>query len=287
LQGLQGGQGPIGAVGTYVISVNSESGTLTDYAKTNAANKFTLLNTFDVGLSANAGATFASSIDHTFGNTTKGLRINAGKAISDIFTYGNETLTINAVGGNGYGNFYATYLTLGDDNSNNGTQIYIDDNASDITYLASGKHDFTGKIHANTGITAAGATFSSMVAMGGNTLYQPTLRYYNEPTSSPTISAGTLTLDLSAAQIFTVSLNAAITTLTISNTPATASRAIGFTLIFTADGTARSVTWGGSILWPSGTAPTLTSTNNKRDAFSFITTDGGTTWLGFVGGQNF
>jgi hypothetical protein len=120
-----------------------------------------------------------------------------------------------------------------------------------------------------------------------NTIQEATLKFYNEPTSSPAISSGTLTLDLSAAQVFTVSLNASVTTLTISNTPATASRSIGFTLILTADGTARTVAWGAAVLWPGGTGPTLTSTNGKKDVFSFVTTDGGTTWLGFVGGQNY
>lgn len=106
----------------------------------------------------------------------------------------------------------------------------------------------------------------------------------SEVSASASISAGTLTLDLSTAGIFYVSLNANITTLTISNTQTIGASA--FTLIFTADGTPRSVTWGSSIFWPSGTAPTLTSTNGKEDVFSFLTLDGGTTWNGFVGGQN-
>jgi len=106
----------------------------------------------------------------------------------------------------------------------------------------------------------------------------------SEVSASASISGGTLTLDLSTAGIFYVNLNADITTLTISNTQTIGASA--FTLVFTADGTSRSVTWGGSILWPSGTAPTLTSTNGKEDVFSFMTLDGGTTWYGFTGGQN-
>jgi hypothetical protein len=34
-------------------------------------------------------------------------------------------------------------------------------------------------------------------------------------------------------------------------------------------------------------APTLTSTNLKKDMFTFITINGGTEWLGFIAGQNF
>ena len=75
------------------------------------------------------------------------------------------------------------------------------------------------------------------------------------------------------------------TVMTISNIPSS-SFAGNFTLIFTADGTPRAVSWTPSIKWPSGTAPTLTTTNGKRDTFAFVTLDGGTNWYGFVGGQN-
>jgi hypothetical protein len=143
----------------------------------------------------------------------------------------------------------------------------------------------------NIGIGSAnGGTLtlnSPTISIGGNIIDSPTLRKYNEPTSSPAISSNTLTLDLSVAQVFTVSLNSSVTTLTISNTPATSSRSIAFTLILTADGTARTITWPGSVKWASASPPTLTSTNGKIDVFSFVTTDAGTTWLGFVGGQNF
>ena len=117
-------------------------------------------------------------------------------------------------------------------------------------------------------------------------LIRAKLRDYSETVSSPTISAGTLVLNLETSNIFTVSLNAAITTLTISNPPASGSGG-SFTLIFTADGTARAVTWPASIKWAGGTAPTITSTSGKVDSFAFFTSDGGTNWQGYVGGQNF
>lgn len=110
---------------------------------------------------------------------------------------------------------------------------------------------------------------------------------YTEKVNSISISTNTLTINLLNGNLFTCSLNANITTLTISNTPATSGVAIGFSLTFTADGTARTVTWPASVKWAGGTAPTLTSTNAKRDVLSFVSTDQGTTWLGFVGGQNY
>ena len=125
---------------------------------------------------------------------------------------------------------------------------------------------------------------SQFLHVAGNILCD---KLYLEKTSAPTISSSTLTINLTNSQLFLVSLNSNITTLTISNTPATSNTSVGFTIIFTADGTARSVTWPASVKWSGGTAPTLTSTNAKRDVLSFVSTDNGTTWLGFVGGQNY
>lgn len=117
----------------------------------------------------------------------------------------------------------------------------------------------------------------------GGSVFTKSIR---ETRTNPTISAGALTLDCSAGSVFAVSLNANITTLTLSNPPASG---FSYTMIlqFTADGTARTVTWGGSVKWANGTAPTLTSTNTKVDMFTLTTHDGGTTWYATVIGQNF
>lgn len=114
-----------------------------------------------------------------------------------------------------------------------------------------------------------------------------TTKAYSEKVSAVSISGGTLTIDLNNANLFTCTLNANITTLTISNTPSSSGVSISFTIIFTADGTARTITWPASIKWPGGTAPTLTSTNGKIDVLSFVSVNQGSSWLGFVGGQNF
>lgn len=104
--------------------------------------------------------------------------------------------------------------------------------------------------------------------------------------AAPTISAGTLTLDLQSATMFDVALTSNITTLTISNIP-TSGTTGSFILALTADGTARTITWPASFKWPGGTAPTLTSTNGKLDIITCITDDGGTSWYAFISGQNF
>lgn len=113
----------------------------------------------------------------------------------------------------------------------------------------------------------------------------PTITGLNEVKTAPTISAGVLNLNCALGNVFHVSLNAAITSITFSNIPAS-NTAYGLTLAFTADGTARAVTWPAAVKWAGGTAPTLTSTNAKVDIFVLTTWDAGTTWYSMIGGQN-
>jgi len=81
-------------------------------------------------------------------------------------------------------------------------------------------------------------------------------------------------VDLTAGTYFTKTA-AGNLTWTFSNTPA--SRVVGFVLQLT-NGGAYTMTWPASVDWPSGTAPTLTTSG--VDILVFITNDGGTTWRG-------
>lgn len=150
---------------------------------------------------------------------------------------------------------------------------------------ATGSFGATGATGPAGGATLGANSFTGAQNLQDNELIRAKIRDYSETSSSPTISAGTLTLNLETSNIFTVSLNAAFT-LAITNPPASGSGG-AFTLILTADGTARSITWGSAVKWPGGTPPTLTSTLNKVDIFTFVTTDAGASWYGFNSGQNF
>ena len=109
---------------------------------------------------------------------------------------------------------------------------------------------------------------------------------YTETTTTATIATSVLNIDLSLTNIFLVNLNSNITGVNITNA-ASSGNAHGFSVIFTADGTQRTITWPTSIKWPGGSSPTMTSTNGKRDVLNFVTTDGGATFLSFIAGQNF
>ncbi len=117
------------------------------------------------------------------------------------------------------------------------------------------------------------------------------LEKVTEVAAPAVITAGVLPLDL-ANGLSKVSLNANVTSITVSNNVASATRCQAHTVEFTADGTARTITWpsgnGTSTLlfkWPGGTLPTLTSVNGKRDVFLFKSVDT-FLWDAFVVGQN-
>jgi len=87
------------------------------------------------------------------------------------------------------------------------------------------------------------------------------------------VAMAALDVDCSAGNYFTKTINGA-STFTFSNAPS--SRAYSFTLELTV--TSGSATWPASVAWPSGTAPTLST--SKTSLLMFITDDAGTRWRG-------
>jgi len=120
------------------------------------------------------------------------------------------------------------------------------------------------------------------------TIKNGTIQSFKETASSPAIASNVLTLDLSNGSVFTVTHDANVNTVTISNPVSSNSVAVqALTLVLLYTATAYTITWGASIKWPSGTPPTLTAGVGKIDIFTFVSYNGGSTWFGFVGGQNY
>lgn len=109
------------------------------------------------------------------------------------------------------------------------------------------------------------------------------IRSYSETYRTQSISAGSLSLNLSVSLNFEVSLSSDISSITISNPP---SGSTAFGLVFVGDGTARSVTWPASVKWPNLQPPAISSGSNRKDFLSFVTVDNGTNWYGFVAAQD-
>ena len=90
----------------------------------------------------------------------------------------------------------------------------------------------------------------------------------------------TQTLDLSTGGTFSFTPSGA-TTVSLTNPPASGT-AVGFTLeVINTGGYA--LTWPSSVKWQGGTAPTATAT---KELYTFITTNGGTTYYGKLSGSN-
>jgi len=103
--------------------------------------------------------------------------------------------------------------------------------------------------------------------------------YTEETVTANTSTAYTVDLANGSVQILTLTGNCTFTFPT-----ATAGKS--FTMLLKQDGTgSRTVTWPAAVKWPSGTAPTITSTASKLDKYIF--TADGTNWYGSNAGQNY
>ena len=105
--------------------------------------------------------------------------------------------------------------------------------------------------------------YALLTGRGGQELLDTELRDHSETQTTGTISTNTLAVDYTTAAVFSVALNANITTFTIANPPASGEHA-AVTFVFTADGTIRTITWPSGTVWPAGVAPTMTGTKLPR-----------------------
>ena len=111
----------------------------------------------------------------------------------------------------------------------------------------------------------------------GNVL-NPTIKNYVEtPFTANSSTAITLNLSNGTVQIITL-------TGTCTVTMPTAVSGKSFTILLKTGAGGYTVTWS-TVQWPSGTAPTLTSTASKMDRFVFVSD--GTNWYGSTAGQNY
>ena len=111
------------------------------------------------------------------------------------------------------------------------------------------------------------------------TITQKNLQDYSIEGSAIGNTGATRTIDMEVANFFSATLDQACT-FTFSNPPASGD--FGAFVLELTNGGAFVITWPGSVDWPAGTAPTLTTAG--VDQLVFTTRDGGTTYFGFVAG---
>lgn len=105
------------------------------------------------------------------------------------------------------------------------------------------------------------------------------LENYREKLTTVSASGGSIDLSLGNVFVHTPSGNR-----TYSITNAVNSQAHSFTLIVNMGSIVRTLTFPASVKWQGGEIPDL-STASKTYVLTFLTVDGGTTWLGMFGGE--
>ena len=173
----------------------------------------------------------------------------------------------------------ATTYNLNDSSSNIVTGIVT----ATTLIVGSAVTTSSGQVGLGTGVPR------SDIDLDGSTRFKT----YHENVGVVTSSGNVVTLDLSSAQTFTLTVDEEILSFKLTNPP---SGSTAFTVKILQDSTGYSVgidTFndnGGSaipVYWPAAVTPEVTQTAEKTDIYSFMTFDGGSSLYGVVGGQNF
>jgi hypothetical protein len=153
------------------------------------------------------------------------------------------------------------------------TTVLSSSNAGSLVNFSSGTQDvFLTYPSAKAVMTDVSQTLS------GKTLTLPTVTDYVETLfSANTGTAITINLANGTVQNLTLTGNATITT-------PTAVAGKSFLLMLRSGAGGYAVTWT-TVKWPSGTAPTVTSTASRMDIYSFFSD--GTNWYGTTVGANY
>ncbi len=98
-------------------------------------------------------------------------------------------------------------------------------------------------------------------------------------------TGASVTINRALGEIVELLLTATVTSMTISN-PASSGTLTKITLIVTNNGSFNITGWPSGTEWAGGVAPTVTSGSGAIDTFLLISPNAGSTWYGFILGQN-
>ena len=129
----------------------------------------------------------------------------------------------------------------------------------------------------------AGGTMSGEIAAADQVISRPEIKDYSE-TKVALSAAASVAIDLTGGNVFTITPDQN-TTFTFTN-PSPDTKSCAFTLIWTQDGSDRTISWPASVDWAGGSAPDVTSGSAKRDVYTFFTLDAGVIWYGFQAGAD-
>lgn len=128
-------------------------------------------------------------------------------------------------------------------------------------------------------------SMTSGIIMADSVLARAEVKDFSETINALGTGTGATSVDLELGNVVTLN-NTGARTITFTNPPASGKLG-SVTMIITAGASAAaSWTWT-NVSWGASGAPVITTTNAKIDIITFMTTNGGSSWFGLVGGQNF
>jgi hypothetical protein len=283
-----------GNVGIGTVSPSSGGGGKTLDIEGGASNA-----SIRLGMNTSTGDLFAAGTDLYIQQSNSGggimFRTNSGST-NNMYIAGAGYVGINTVTPNQALTVVGNITTTGVISAGNGGGVYYADSSNlalrppavsapnGATFFQNNAGSVTTMyVDSNTNYRVGIGTSSPATTLQVNG--ETNFLTVSETKATPAISSSTLTLNLATATLFYVTLNSSIGTLTLSNPPASP-RVFSFTLQLVGDGTARTITWPGSVRWQGGLAPTPTATLNKVDTYVFFTHDGGSNYFAFTAGQN-
>jgi len=160
--------------------------------------------------------------------------------------------------------------------SSDGTTVFVVDNSSDSVYkyTLSTAYDISTASYSSESFDLSSQEaqpYGVDIKPDGTKMY--IIGFSADAVLQYSTALLTQTLDLSTGTTFSFTPSGA-TTVSFTNPPASG-KAIGFSVEIVGDGSA--ITWPSSVKWPAGVAPTATA---SKELYTFVTTDGGTTYYG-------
>jgi hypothetical protein len=251
-----------------------------DYPDSNYAASGHTHSAFDRASSVLSGANVFSNIVVTDGITT--AVATRAMSINDLGgPYTNNAGTVTAVN-NGNGMNFTNITTSG--TVTLGTPGSITDTSTNSVTTSSHTHAVshtgTGNFVMAAGPTLTGTTTVATLEMADNILRRPYIDDYALFRTTLTATA-TTTLNYSTAQVYAITMNANITTLSVSNEPASGRYGEMTLKLIYNSATARTIDWTDiGVKWGEPGAPTLTSVSGKHDVVHLWTDDAGASWYG-------
>jgi 6-phosphogluconolactonase (cycloisomerase 2 family)/uncharacterized protein YunC (DUF1805 family) len=215
---------------------------------------------------------FGGSITHSSGTVsiTGNVTGNAGTAGGLAVATGRNNSANQIVRTDASG-----YIQCGYINSSNGNE---GNNSSPSRVWGTNGSDDYLRSYLTSALSVSYASSAGGLSSGA-TITNPTITNYTE-TVNPITAGTSASINLASGTVVTFTISGGNATI---NMP-TAVAGKSFILILTQDSSARTVTWT-TVVWPSATAPTISTGSGKKDIFSFFSD--GANWYGTTIGQNY